>query len=82
MKNIEEYSEVELKNELGRRKIEKAQAERPELIDKPDFTKLILLCDEYVDGCINKNLDEDQVQWIFEEAMTAVFGDKIFSVYK
>lgn len=80
MKNIEQYSETELKNELEKRKIEKAkaQAERPKVKDNPDLTDLIQVCQEYVEGCINKDLDEDQEHWIFEEAMKAVFGPKIF----
>ena len=81
MKNIEEYSEDELYNELERRrKIEKVkvQAETPKVKDNPELTDLIQVCQEYVDGCINNNLDEDQEHWIFEEAMKAIFGDKIF----
>jgi len=61
------------------REHEKQQIARPEIAKNPDFTEVINQCSDYVNAIANNGYaDEDRKQWVFEAALIAVFGDRVF----
>jgi cation transport regulator ChaC len=68
----------DLRAELKRREQKKREVEKPVAIEKPDFSPVIALCQSYVDEIQNGYFDEDLKQYIFEAAITAVFGDNVW----
>jgi hypothetical protein len=74
---LTKYSDDDLIKELTRRKNYKKI--KPLREATPDFTGLIDLCRSHVDDIANGNEDEDTKQYIYEEAMMAVYGKDIFT---
>ena len=69
----------ELQAELARRKQPKAL--KPQPLDNPDWTMLKELCRGYIEVIAESGVDgvdEDVRQLIFEEAIMAVYGKRIF----
>jgi hypothetical protein len=44
----------------------------------PDFTKLVKMVTSYVDNFDPDAEDEDDVHYIFEQALKSIYGDDIF----
>ena len=77
MADLREFSIIELKEELMKR--EKIIEKKPKPLSNPDFRDLIKECVEYIDGISSSigDYDTDDGQtWIFEKAISAVFGNK------
>ena len=73
----------ELKDELARREAT-AGILRPTLKTKPDFTELVELCKQYM-GFLDSDdycEDNDFSQYIFETALTALYGKGVFDYIK
>ncbi len=73
---LAKYSDDELAKELARRKSYKKI--KPLVVSCPNFTELISLCASHIDDIDSGNEDEDTRQFIYEEAMMAVYGKDIF----
>lgn len=76
---LSHISDEELKAELARRTAEAKAAEKPQQISNPDLTNLRRNCQEYIDA-LDRNgyVDEDWDNYIYEEAMKAIFGKDVF----
>ena len=74
---LNKYSDEDLQQELKHRK--KRRAEKPVELITQDFTNLRKCCQEYINGLAkNQVVHIDQEHWIFEAAMEAVFGKKVW----
>lgn len=70
------YSDAELQNELKRRGIARVA---PKPLPNPDFTKLIETVTDIIQAHINNRYgDDDDQHYIYEAAVEAVYGDKIW----
>lgn len=77
MVDLSKYTVQQLQQELIRR--ETIARKRPAKFSKPDFSALIIRCEEYLREVEKGDyVDEDLEHFIFESAMQAVFGDRIF----
>ena len=53
--------------------------DRPGLVKEPDFKYLVETCETYLDNLVkNGYADEDDREYIYEAAMTALYGGKVF----
>jgi hypothetical protein len=55
--------------------------EKPKILETPDISGLMRICQEYMDFVDNDEEyyeDNDYNQYIFEEAMKSLFGEKVF----
>lgn len=78
MSDIKTISDAELKAEIERRRKEKAAQERPKPVAQPDLSDLTKLCEDHLVEVEEGKEDEDTAHYIYEEAMKAVFGPKVF----
>lgn len=75
---LKEYSDDELKAELDRR-IKKDEIKLPQELEQKDWSMVESLCRGYLDSIREKGwVDEDMAQYIFEAAIEAVYGKKVF----
>jgi hypothetical protein len=65
------FTDEELKDEL----VSRVQDREPKLLKTPDFSKLIKACEEVISAGHN---DNDFKHSIYEEAMTALYGEDVF----
>ena len=79
MRNVDEMSEVELTEELLRRKKAREAAETPKLLENPDLTGLIRTCQGYIADVKKGRTDEDDPHYIYEEALKALYGKDVFN---
>lgn len=86
-RDIEEFDDEELETELKRRQEKKRIAAKPKPLKNIDWTPLINMCQEQIDNLHeNEMCDEDDRQYIdsdidhyvYECAMTCVFGANVF----
>jgi hypothetical protein len=75
---LNEFNDDQLRDELLRREVLRQAAKRPALLEKPDYAKLISACESYINDVIKNDADEDSEHWIYEEAMFALYGPKVF----
>jgi hypothetical protein len=71
--SVKELSTAELEIELARRKL--AQSEPPKAVVTPDWTRLLDCVQEGVAKIVlEKYQDEDFANYVYEEAIEAVYG--------
>lgn len=51
---------------------------KPEPIDQPDFSRLISMCQNYLEALEAGTHSDDYDHYIYEEALAAVFGRNVF----
>lgn len=78
-KTLKEASEAELLAELERKKKAREAGERPRPLTSIEIQNLIEVCDAHVEE-LDKNgyADDDSSHYIYEAAMTAIYGPNIF----
>jgi hypothetical protein len=55
--------------------------EKPKILENPDISRLVKICQEYMDFVDNDEEyyeDNDYDHYIFEEAMSTLFGKRVF----
>ena len=77
-KNISDFSENELKEELERREKEKKISQTPKPVANVDWSHLHNLLIEEVENRADGNHTKDFEHWVFETALEAVFGKSIW----
>ena len=79
-KIFEGVSDDKLQEELDRRQAEKVEQEKPKPLPNIDISKLQKRCCEYIDEVATGDyLDEDYRYYIFEAAVSAVFGKDVWN---
>ncbi len=75
--SLKKFSTKDLKYELKRRE---NLGDKPQQLDIPKLSNLKDILSEYIDDIFNNkyNPDSDDVNYIFEEAMKAFYGNDIF----
>jgi hypothetical protein len=76
--DIKKATDSELEKELERRKKEKESLKTPVPLKKPDFTRLISTCQHNIKEIGEGRSDTDTAHYIYEEAMTAVYGKDVW----
>lgn len=77
MESISQFSLEELQDEIKRR--DENKSNKPEPLKEKDFSALIQTCTEYIEEIATKEYaDEDFTEWIYEAALEAVYGEKIW----
>ena len=76
MSDLQNFSKEELQEELERR--EKTVLSKPIPFINPDFRQVHKLCIGYVNQVASGEDDEDLTHYIFEAAVTAVYGEKVW----
>lgn len=79
MKELKNYSIEELEKAIEEKK---RQQKTIQPVENPDFSDLIQTVKEQVEGTIKGEEPKDGEHWIYEAAMTAVYGDDIFEKLK
>jgi hypothetical protein len=55
-------------------------AEKPDMIEFPDFTELKKICQSYIEEVAKGDyVDEDFPHYIFETAITTLFGNDVWT---
>jgi len=75
------FSNNELKAELKRREDLERLAAIPKPIENPNFSELVTQCNTYITELSESIFpieSGDHIQYIFEEAMKAVYGKNVF----
>jgi hypothetical protein len=75
-KTLMNFTTESLKKELLRR--ENIKARKPKPVNNPDFKQLISICISYMDVDDPNDLRVDIQSDIYEEAISAVFGEKVW----
>lgn len=79
MSDMQNFSDNELQAELNSRKEVQRQADKPCMIEVPDYKALRGLCQKYIDDLHEKNwVDDDLKHYVFETAMTTFFGPNVW----
>jgi hypothetical protein len=55
--------------------------EKPKILETPDISRLVKICQEYMDFVDNDEEyyeDNDYDHYIFETAMSTLFGERVF----
>jgi hypothetical protein len=55
--------------------------EKPKVLENPDISRLVKICQEYMDFVDNEEEyyeDNNYDHYIFEEAMATIFGERVF----
>lgn len=78
--SIKDLTDEELQKELKRRAEERRQKSIPKPLDKPDFSEVIKMAEEVIQDTLGglEEIDEDTVNYFYEECMRAVYGQNIF----
>jgi len=79
MDGLETFDTAQLEAELKRRKEEEEEGAKPKPIDSPDWSDVVECCIFYIDELHTKGYaHSDSKQYIFEEAVSAVFGRTVW----
>lgn len=79
MDKLEEFDTVQLEAELERRKQEEKRRNMPRRLDNPDWSAVEKMCEEYINALAwNGRPPKDADHYIYEAAMTAVFGNGVW----
>ena len=77
---IENIPDEALQEELERRKREKEEREKPKPVENPDWRVVYSLCTGYIEALAASGWPQkDSEEYVFEEAMMAVYGRDVFS---
>ncbi len=85
MTDLSQIKSEDLQAELQRRTQELLDSLKPQIrpVDFPNFKPLVDMCVDYEKDVQKRGWDdEDWTQYIYECALTCVFGDKIFNHLK
>ena len=75
--SLEKFSDIELEQELLRRK---KLAGRPELLEEFDLSALKEVCQEYIElVATDKDQDSDIRHYIFERTITTLYGEEAWT---
>lgn len=79
MKYYSDFSNADLKAELARREARDLLIP-PELIENPDFSRIIKLCQDHIKEIADRSFydDSDLKHYLYEEVMTALYGEKFW----
>jgi hypothetical protein len=75
---LEDFSDEDLKSELKRRELLKSKIPERLSKEKINLTKTIKCCDDYINSIHNNHPDPD-IEYIFEAALEAIYGEKIWA---
>ncbi len=75
--HIRNHSDEELAAEIERRK--QPQQTKPQPVDNPGWFGLIELLESIISDVDQKGYSKDCKQWIFEKALTVLYGNDIFN---
>jgi len=76
---LSDFSTELLAAEVERRKQAEELASIPKFVAEPDLTRLRKVCAEYISELYKHGrVDSDMKQYIFEEAMTDLYGKDVF----
>lgn len=79
MDKLQDFSEAELEEELSSRKEVQRKSDKPCMIENPDYEALRNLCQNYIDDLyVHSWVGDDYAHYIFEAAMTTLFGKKVW----
>lgn len=70
---LNQYSTEALLAEIAKRK--KLEENKPKPLNSPNFDKLIEACELFIENLSSGRVDEDDRNFIFEEAISAVYGN-------
>jgi hypothetical protein len=73
--DIKDLTREELEEELARREKDK----KPKPLEEPNWLPLYKLCLSMLDDITSGDADSDGRHYIYEAAMTAVFGNKVWA---
>ena len=77
---LDNYTNDQLQAEITRRITATIEAGKPTQAETPNFKVLIEMCQSYLDDVTATGfVDDDVKEYIFEGAMTAVFGDDVWA---
>jgi len=80
MSELEQYDTAELEAELRRREIEDKERAKPKPLRSQDWSIVEQLCIGYVEAIASTGWPQkDSKQYIFEEAMKAVYGHTVWA---
>lgn len=78
--DISEFTVEELQEEISRRKEKERLANKPQPLVNPDLIRLKRVVGQYIEEIYNEVYgDSDISNYIFEEAVKAIYGKKIFN---
>jgi len=69
---------AKLEKHLEKLKQEQADQERPKLVDKPNFSRLLAVLDQHLDEVAAGQEDDDTEHFIYEEVLKAFYGKNVF----
>jgi len=72
--NIRDFTKEQLEEELARRE----KDDQPKPLEEPNWLPLYKMCLSRLDDITNGDADSDGRQYIYEAAMTAVFGNGVW----
>ena len=80
IKNLGSVSDAELEYEIARRKKAREAGERPRPLANPDLKRLIATTESHIESMETGEYheDNDDAHYIYEEALKAVYGPKVF----
>jgi len=74
-----DLTDEQLQEELAKRKTQRREVAKPGLLDSPDLSNLQKLCQGYIDKLARgEYCDEDYDHWVYEEALTTLFGEDVW----
>lgn len=80
-KNLKNVSEEDLKAELAERERQKKAGAKPKPIANPDYKRLVQCLEAGMEEIAERGYSKDFDHYVFEEAMKAVYGPKVFDWY-
>ena len=78
--DLKDFTLEELYDEVEIRELAEKAKNKPKPLKKPDLKDLKHVIAEYINGIYNRtyNKDYDDIQYIFEVAVKAIYGNEIF----
>ena len=79
MPDLSHISDADLQAEPGRREQARKDANKPQMLDNPDFSKVIAYCKDYMDAFNQTGRSSDTIALdIFVASLKAVFGENVY----
>ncbi len=76
--SLKHLTDTELYAELERRKQAREVNDKPKPVEDPNWDLVARMCRDEIDQIESNTHDEDMRQYIYEAALTAVFGVDVF----